>query len=250
MKINKNNLQIITLVITAFAIITTMISMLYSTSSNQLENNAVILSLAAGLVFITIGVYAFLIITRTKPKKYIYISYSRADKDIVQKIAIVLLYLFNLDHLNNGIINSIKMENDDSIMIDNVDSSIIIQRLLNELAIHEDRLQTCERVCTEYGRRCCGRVGVAVRIAVRMFNTVTNLPSTLDPVFRGVQVLPLTVRIVFEIVESGVGLGFDGDGITGIRGCCLRRNERKQRDEAQRKCQEFQESSLHISSFL
>jgi len=87
MKINKNNLQIITLVITAFAIITTMISMLYSTSSNQLENNAVILSLAAGLVFITIGVYAFLIITRTKPKKYIYISYSRADKDIVQKIA-------------------------------------------------------------------------------------------------------------------------------------------------------------------
>lgn len=63
------------------------------------------------------------------------------SQHILSSISIVLLYLFNLDHLNNGIINSIKMENDDSIMIDNVDSSIIIQRLLNELTKKNKQLR-------------------------------------------------------------------------------------------------------------
>ena len=126
-------------------------------------------------------------------------------------------------------------------------------RCVARIAIHEDRLQTCERVCTEYGRRCCGRVGVAVRIAVRVLDTVTDFTGRLDPVFGSIQIFPLSTGVVFQVVKSGVRLGFDFDGsfrVTGIRGCCLRRNERKQRNEAQRKCQEFQESSLHISSFL
>lgn len=124
-------------------------------------------------------------------------------------------------------------------------------QILNTLAVHEDRLQTCERVCTEYGRRCCGRVGIAVRIAVRMLDTVTDLTGRLDPVFGGVQIFPLSVGIVFQIVESGVGLGFNFDGtfrIAGISECC-RRHYREEHERAEQHGNQFL-CCFHTCPFL
>ena len=119
-------------------------------------------------------------------------------------------------------------------------------RSVTRIAVHEDRLQARKCVRAEHGRRSCRRVGIGVRIAVRMLDTVTDLTGTFDPVLRGVQVFPLTIGIVFQIVESGVCLGFDGDGIITVRGCCLRRNEREQRDKAKRECHEFNECLFHV----
>lgn len=55
------------------------------------------------------------------------------SQHILSSISIVLLCLLNLQYFNNEKINSIKIENDDSVMIDNLNSSKIIQRLLDEL---------------------------------------------------------------------------------------------------------------------
>lgn len=86
MKFNKNNFQIVTLLVSALALMATMISILTS-NSLFLYDNALILTLAITLVALTSVVYATLIIKRVNPKTYIYLSYSRKDKELAEKIA-------------------------------------------------------------------------------------------------------------------------------------------------------------------
>lgn len=86
MKFNKNNFQIVTLLVSALALMATMVSILTS-NSLFLYDNALILTLAITLVTLTSVVYATLIIKRVNPKTYIYLSYSRKDKELAEKIA-------------------------------------------------------------------------------------------------------------------------------------------------------------------
>ena len=89
MKFNKNNIQVFTLLISALALMLTMLSMLTQNSLFKYDN-IFVLSLATGLVTSTIFAYALLIIKRVNPKKYIYLSYTGRDKKIAEKIILVL----------------------------------------------------------------------------------------------------------------------------------------------------------------
>lgn len=89
MKFNKNNIQVFTLLISALALMLTMLSMLTQNSLFQYDN-IFVLSLATVLVTLTIFVYALLIIKRVNPKKYIYLSYTGMDKEIAEEISLVL----------------------------------------------------------------------------------------------------------------------------------------------------------------
>lgn len=55
------------------------------------------------------------------------------SQHILSSISVVLLCLFDLQYFSYDKINSVKMENADSVMIDNMNTSKIIQRLLDEL---------------------------------------------------------------------------------------------------------------------
>ena len=85
MKFNKNNIQIFSLLISALALMLTMLSILTQNSLFKYDN-AFVLSLAIVLVASTVFSYALLIIKRVNPKKYIYLSYTGRDKEIANKI--------------------------------------------------------------------------------------------------------------------------------------------------------------------
>lgn len=89
MKFNKNNIQIFTLLISALALMLTMLSILTQNSLFEYDNTFV-LSLATALVTSTVISYTLLIIKRVNPKKYIYLSYTGQDKEIAVKIISVL----------------------------------------------------------------------------------------------------------------------------------------------------------------
>lgn len=89
MKFNKNNIQIFSLLISALALMVTMLSIL--TQNSLLKNdNAFVLSLAIILVTSTAFLYTLLIIKRVNPKKYIYLSYTGRDKEIAEKMILIL----------------------------------------------------------------------------------------------------------------------------------------------------------------
>ena len=89
MKFNKNNIQIFSLLIAALALMVTMLSIL--TQNSLLKNdNAFVLSLAIILVTSTAFLYTLLIIKRVNPKKYIYLSYTGRDKEIAEKMILIL----------------------------------------------------------------------------------------------------------------------------------------------------------------
>lgn len=89
MKFNKNNIEVIILIISAFALMFTMLSLLTQNPLFQYDN-IYVLSLAAILVVLTALIYLLLIIKRTNPKKYIYLSYSNKDRKIAEKISSTL----------------------------------------------------------------------------------------------------------------------------------------------------------------
>lgn len=89
MKLNKNNLQIFALLISAFSLMVTMLSILREDSLFHYDNMFV-LTLAIVLVTLTTFIYSLLIIKRINPKKYIYLSYTRTDKEIAEKTSLVL----------------------------------------------------------------------------------------------------------------------------------------------------------------
>lgn len=89
MKFNKNNIQVFTLLISALALMLTMLSILTQYSLFKYDN-IFVLSLATILVMLTSFVYTLLIIKRINPKKYIYLSYTGMDKEIAERISLVL----------------------------------------------------------------------------------------------------------------------------------------------------------------
>lgn len=89
MKFNKNNIQIFSLLISALALMLTMLSILTQNSFLKYDN-AFILSLAIVLVTSTAFSYTLLIIKRVNPKKYIYLSYTGRDKEIAEKMILIL----------------------------------------------------------------------------------------------------------------------------------------------------------------
>ena len=93
MKVNKNNVQITILLISAFGLMfTTFITLM---ENEMFERDSVItLFLATILVILTTFIYALLIINRVKPKKHIYLSYTKEDKEMAEKIISVLSDLF------------------------------------------------------------------------------------------------------------------------------------------------------------
>ncbi len=89
MKFNKNNIQIFSLLISALALMVTMLSILTQNSLLKYDNTFV-LSLAIVLVTSTAFLYTLLIIKRVNPKKYIYLSYTGRDKEIAEKMILIL----------------------------------------------------------------------------------------------------------------------------------------------------------------
>lgn len=89
MRFNKNNIQIFTLLISAVALMFTMLLILTQNSLFRYDN-VVVLTLATVLVTLTSYIYTVLIIKRINPKKYIYLSYTGRDKEIAEKISFTL----------------------------------------------------------------------------------------------------------------------------------------------------------------
>lgn len=86
----KNNVLDLILLIVTFALILSMFSTFFPNSFYPSDENVIVLTLAIALVTLTIILYLLLLIKRTNPKKYIYISYCRSDEEIANKIASIL----------------------------------------------------------------------------------------------------------------------------------------------------------------
>lgn len=89
MKFNKNNMQIFVLLISAFALMLTMLATLFDTSFLKYDNGF-ILTVATILVAMTGTIYSILVVKRINPKKYIYFSYSFDDKELALEISDIL----------------------------------------------------------------------------------------------------------------------------------------------------------------
>lgn len=80
------------------------------------------------------------------------------------------------------------------------------------ITVLEDRFKTFEgRGAEQRGGRGL-LVGAAVRAVGRMLDAVNVFAGLDDPVTRSVEILPLAVVVVLEVVECGVILRLDGDG--------------------------------------
>lgn len=89
MKSNKNKIEIFSLLVAALTIMITMLSMLRDSMLLK-SDNTLILLLVTLPVILTLYIYMLLIIKRTNPKKYIYLSYANMDKDIAEKVSSIL----------------------------------------------------------------------------------------------------------------------------------------------------------------
>ena len=97
MKFNKNNFQVIILLITTISLIITIFSGMYNTTLFYTDNG-IILILASGLVISLLVAYILLIMRRVNPKQYIYISYTEKDKKIALSVSQTLNRQF--EHLS------------------------------------------------------------------------------------------------------------------------------------------------------
>lgn len=88
MKFNKNNFQIITLLIATLSLIVTIFSVVDNT--RLFLDNEIILALATALVTSLFATYVLSIIRRINPKQYIYISYTGQDKDTALLVSRIL----------------------------------------------------------------------------------------------------------------------------------------------------------------
>lgn len=88
MKFNKNNFQIITLLIAALSLIVTIFSVVDNT--RLFLDNEIILAFATALVASLSATYVLSIIRRINPKQYIYISYTGQDKDTALLVSRIL----------------------------------------------------------------------------------------------------------------------------------------------------------------
>lgn len=82
MKFNKNSVIVFALLLTALALMATMVSVLLVDVGFENYEDSTTLILSVTLIAVTFCLYAFTILNRTKPIKYIYISYSFKDKSI------------------------------------------------------------------------------------------------------------------------------------------------------------------------
>ena len=88
MNFNKNNFQIITLLIAALSLIVTIFSVVDNT--RLFLDNEIILAFATALVASLSATYVLSIIRRINPKQYIYISYTGQDKDTALLVSQIL----------------------------------------------------------------------------------------------------------------------------------------------------------------
>lgn len=139
MKFNKNNLQLVTLMIATFSIVVTIFSTI-SNSEALLTDSTIILSLATGLTTILFASYALLLLRRINPKQYIYISYSRKDNDTallisetlskqLEKLSKYRFEIITADSISYG-------EDMYSTMQKNIEQSEIILILVSQSYIH------------------------------------------------------------------------------------------------------------------
>lgn len=128
------------------------------------------------------------------------------------------------------------------------------------IAVLEDRFKTFEGSGAEQRGGRCLLVGTAVGAVGRVLYAVDVLTCLDDPVAGSIQILPLAVVVVLEIVECGVILRLDGDGTftVGVDGAgfCERahgdegnaeKRREQQRDET---CRFLHTFLLDLFSFL
>lgn len=84
-KSQKNQFQIILLLLAAFALILAMFTITYDVDRFNTENELFISVISIFSICIVIS-YATLIIKRVNPKQYIYISFSRTNKEITDLV--------------------------------------------------------------------------------------------------------------------------------------------------------------------
>ena len=85
MKFNKNNIQIISLFISAISLVFALFTIMFG--ANKFDtNNIYLMTLLMVFVSYIASAYIMLIIKRVNPKQYIYMSFSSADKDMVELV--------------------------------------------------------------------------------------------------------------------------------------------------------------------
>lgn len=85
MKFNKNNIQIISLFISAISLVFALFTIMFD--ANKFDtNNIYLMTLLTVFISCIASAYIMLIIKRVNPKQYIYMSFSSADKDMVELV--------------------------------------------------------------------------------------------------------------------------------------------------------------------
>ena len=90
MKFNKSSFQVITLLVSTFALIATMFSLMSNESNFLHGDNEFILILSLSLVTLLFMTYSLLLVRRINPKQLIYVSCTTRDKEVAHLVSRIL----------------------------------------------------------------------------------------------------------------------------------------------------------------
>lgn len=179
MKLNKNNLQIIVLLISAFGLMLTMLSLLEQKSFINYIDSEFVLLLGIGLVSVTLFSYTITVIRRINPKKYIYLSYTGIDKGISENI---------IDLLSERLMKQSKYRfefltaetiplgsNMYDVMKDNIDRSDIAIIIVSSAYLESVWCQKEFATITQYSKEI-------IPIVIETFSHLSQLPKDLSDI--------------------------------------------------------------------
>lgn len=85
----KNEMQILSLLVAAFSLIIGLFTIVYDTNRFDTENMFFMIMLSVLTISVVIT-YTMSVIKRINPKQYIYVSFTRADKEVANQVITIL----------------------------------------------------------------------------------------------------------------------------------------------------------------
>lgn len=176
MKFNKNTIQILSLLLAALSVMTIMLVLLSGTSY-QGNTSTFSLFITAIIVMLTVLEYLLLIIKRTNPKKYIYLSYAGVHKELAEKVALVLNDQFKtLSKYRFEILtaDSIPFGNDMyTTMQENMSKSNIVIIIVSQAYLHSEW-------CIKEFTTICEKDKLIIPIVTESFADLAKLPKDIS----------------------------------------------------------------------
>ena len=180
MKLNKNDIQIISLLVAAIGIITSIFGVINNRFSiNSIEDSELLIIATAMIALLTLQTSLLTVFHRIKPKKYIYISYSHANADIAETIIAEMneqfkktskyrFELFTADSVSYGY----NMEKTIESYIEQSDIIIVIvsQNYINSTW------------CKKEFMNCMGKGKTIIPVVTDSFENLSKLPVNLSDI--------------------------------------------------------------------